>query len=325
MKLHPMWEEYPYLQKNLISVIELIEDKIVIENTEIRDKLVSLISSGGKLLRPAYSLLFSSFRERETSERSIAVAAAIEVLHLATLVHDDVIDKSELRRQQTTFNADYNNRVAVYTGDYLFTVLISLLAEYVEDTEAVFDNRNVLEAVLLGELDQMEMRYNPDMTLKSYIKQIEGKTASLFGFAAFSGIYEKDKKKENRLAYQIGKDIGMSFQIVDDLLDYSDNQKALGKPVMQDFKEGVYTAPIIYAMQENKKEFLPYLEKREKVKVDELEKIRQLIIENRGIEKAETLSEKYTTRAKRNIAKLPHTKERDIIEEISNKLLTRKR
>lgn len=127
MELHPLWDDYPTLQKELQATLSLIEDTITIRNEDVRDKINDMLTSGGKLLRPAYSLMFSFFSENRNPEKARAIAAAIEVLHMATLVHDDVIDGSDKRRNRDTLNVTYGNRVAIYTGDYLFTVAFRLL------------------------------------------------------------------------------------------------------------------------------------------------------------------------------------------------------
>ncbi len=127
MKIHPMWHEYPTLAPELASALTLIEKQITTNNTPVAKAIMEMINGGGKLLRPAYCLLFSRFQDTDR-EKMIALAAAIETLHTATLIHDDIIDKSPTRRNQVTIQKQFGPDTAVYAGDYLFVVCFKLQA-----------------------------------------------------------------------------------------------------------------------------------------------------------------------------------------------------
>lgn len=305
MKIHPMWKKYPSLQAELKACNALIEKNITIKNKDVNQKITELLSSGGKMLRPAYTIMFSQYKKDADSKKAQAIAAAIEVLHLATLVHDDVIDESPLRRGQETINSRYDNRVAVYTGDYLFTVCFRLLSDYVEDAGALQLDNNGMEKILIGELNQMDMTFNPKMTMRNYIQQIQGKTAQLFALSCYAGAYEEGSEKLAKAAYQIGNNIGLAFQIIDDILDYTQKTDVMGKPIMNDFKKGIYTAPLLFAMQENRRAFEPYIAKKEQISEEELEEVYHLIQQYRGEEKAKELADKYTQKALKQIERLP--------------------
>jgi heptaprenyl diphosphate synthase len=125
MLIHPMWADYPEVASELTATLQLIQTEIKPQNTKVADALVDMINAGGKLLRPAYCLLFSQFAKNRDADKMIALAAAVEALHNATLVHDDIIDKSKVRRGLPTISAQFGEDVAVYAGDYLYSLCAS--------------------------------------------------------------------------------------------------------------------------------------------------------------------------------------------------------
>lgn len=321
--VHPMWNEYPDLRDELTATLSLIEQHLTINNKDVQDKIKEMLASGGKLLRPAYTLLFSQLATDRNVEKSRALAAAVEVLHMATLIHDDVIDESAMRRGQDTLNTAYSNRVAVYTGDYLFTVCFGLLQDYVTDSNEVPLNTKGMETILIGELNQMSRKYAVNMRMRDYLSQVKGKTAQLFALSCYSGAYQVDNRVA-RQAYQIGSNIGMAFQITDDILDYSETGDVIGKPAMQDVRNGIYTAPLLYAMQTHKKEIEPYLLKGAAISDSEVQEVLELVKEAGGIEKARALAEKYTNKALKQINQLPENQVKITISRISEQMLARK-
>ncbi len=120
MNIHPMWETFPTLKKELSQTLDLMEKNIVIKNPEVQQAVLDMIHAGGKLLRPAYQLLFSQFGKQRDPKKAIALAASIEMLHTASLIHDDIVDRADTRRNLETIQKRFGNDVAVYAGDYLF-------------------------------------------------------------------------------------------------------------------------------------------------------------------------------------------------------------
>lgn len=324
MSVHPMWDEYPALRNELEAIVSLIEENITIRNEEVQGKVKNLLFSGGKFLRPAYSLLFSRFAEQRDPVKAQAVAAAIEVLHMATLIHDDVIDDSEVRRGQETLNASYNNRMAIYTGDYLFTVCFRLLQKYAQDASALPLNASGIENILIGELDQMSRKYNTDMRMRDYLNQIKGKTAQLFALSCYSGAYQAGvSNKFARQASRIGNHIGMAFQIIDDALDYSEDAVKIGKPAMQDVRNGIYTAPLLYALQTEKAALTPFLLKKEKISDEEVERVLEIVTKAGGLQKTYELAQKYTDKALQQIEKLPENSSKVMLSRITEQIIKR--
>lgn len=320
MKVHPMWNAYPALRHELEATISLIDQQVTIKNEEVQHKIKEMLFSGGKLLRPAYSLLFSELSEERNPERARAVAAALEVLHMATLVHDDVIDESAKRRGQETLNSAYGNRIAVYTGDYLFTLCFRLLQDHADSARELDLDTKGMEKILLGELNQMDRKYDSNMRMRDYLNQIQGKTAQLFALSCYSGAYNSPYARQ---AYQIGSNIGMAFQITDDILDFASDDSKTGKPILQDVKNGIYTAPVLYAKKKRGSDLLPLLEKGEAITNDELNAVYEIVVASGGLAEAQALAGKYTRKALKQIEKLPESVTQKTLSLITEQMIKR--
>lgn len=324
MTVHPLWEMYPAVQKDLIETKRVMEKSVKIRNKEITATLQLFFGAGGKLLRPAYFLLFSKFGTIESDKKRYRMAASLEILHVATLIHDDIIDDSPVRRSMPSVQALYGKDIAVYTGDFLFTVYFHLLTNATNDLKTISLNAQSMKRILVGELDQMNLRYNTDITVKQYFQHIKGKTAQLFEFSCYEGAHYAHAPKTIQLqAKRIGYNIGMAFQIMDDILDYKSTEEDMQKPVFEDMKNGYYTLPLILAMNENRAAFLPYLEKKTDLSNQEMKEVQTLIETYKGIEKAEVIAERFTNKALTSIKKLPDIEEKEILYHVTEVLLDR--
>lgn len=222
----------------------------------IRKYTQHLLSSKGKCIR-ALSLLTCAENEKGLIHPdAVKFAASVEILHLATLVHDDVIDNADIRRGDITLQKKYGKRTAVICGDYLLSVALKL-ASSVKNKEDYL-NLNMpdyMSRVCLGELNQHINNGNLDLSVHQYLKIISGKTAALFEASFYAGaiLYEKDEKTINKYM-RLGRYIGMIFQLTDDCMDFETTKSVAKKPVQSDFEQGVVTLPIIYAFK-NKIDF----------------------------------------------------------------------
>jgi geranylgeranyl pyrophosphate synthase len=221
----------------------------------LADAFVNLIGSGGKRLRPALALLASEFNGslQGTSRYNtvIALAASVEMLHTATLVHDDVIDGALLRRGAPTLNARWSGISTVLAGNYLFGMAAHFSAE--TQTMRVIDLfSDTLRIIVDGELRQLKDRYNFVQKRDSYYQRIYAKTASLF-CAATQGAAILSHLPEERIAdlYQFGYNFGMAFQIIDDILDFTGDNNTLGKPAGSDLHQGTLTLPFFHYLQQH--------------------------------------------------------------------------
>ncbi len=268
------------------------------------------------MLRPAYLLLFSGFTELSDKEK-IALAASVEMLHTATLIHDDVIDKADTRRGVATLSAKYGSEIAVYAGDYLFVAVFKLLSEYSLELSNLTKNLVSIERLLGGELGQLNKHFDLEQTLDDYIENISGKTGELFAMSASVAPLIARNNRLANTAYKIGMNIGIAFQIMDDYLDYASDAKTLGKPVLEDVQQGIYSAPILFALQENRKKMTQLLQAK---KFDE---VYEFVQTSTSLTQTKELAKSYTNAALQLINKLPKGENREMISAITAKLLER--
>lgn len=239
--------------KNLVSeeflaVNELIINHLYSEISLIQNINEHIITSGGKRLRPLVVLLAAKTFDYQGSDH-IALAAVIEFIHTATLLHDDVVDNSSMRRGRRTANTIWGNAASILVGDFLysrtFQILTRLKNIHVMDLLAKTTN-----AIAEGEVLQLLNRNNPNTTEEQYMKVIQNKTAKLFEAATEVGALLCDRSaKEQQAMACYGHHLGMAFQLVDDALDYSGKSQELGKNLGDDLAEGKPTLPLIHAMR----------------------------------------------------------------------------
>jgi geranylgeranyl pyrophosphate synthase len=251
------------LLEPLVSELRLVERKlrepVHPEYPTLTAVLEHLLGSGGKRLRPALALLAGSFYAADL-EKLVSLAASVEMLHTATLVHDDLIDGALLRRGNPTLNANWSPGATVLTGDYLFARSAALAAE-TGNVRVMTIFAHTLMTICSGELGQIFDRHclpavDTDAAwqtvLARYDRRIHAKTASLFAAAteaaAVLGAAPPDQEGALR---EYGRAMGMGFQIIDDVLDFQGNQEVLGKPVGSDLREGIVTLPVLYYLRDH--------------------------------------------------------------------------
>lgn len=325
--VHPMWGPYPRLQSDLQSVLQVIESHLQIHDKRIEATIKELVYSGGKLLRPAYTLLCAQIGDisNQDKERSIAVAAALETLHMATLIHDDVIDEADFRHGNPTIHTQQGNQFAIYSGDYLFCVCFTILSKYARTLAHLEFNARSMEKILTGELDQLHARYQIGTSIKDYLARISGKTAQLFAVSCYSGaITSQATRRQTMLAWSMGHYIGMAFQIIDDVLDFKGDFNTVRKPTLADIRQGIYTLPLIYALRERPEKLSPYLNKKADLTDDELMEVLAIVEQTKGIEKSKRLARKYIDKALKSLSKLPDGEYKETLYELTTMLLDRK-
>ncbi|MDA9471489.1 polyprenyl synthetase family protein [Enterococcus sp. 5H] len=324
--MNDFWKEFPTVQQQLNKTCELIKNQIKIRNKDIEEAIVELTYSGGKLLRPAFFFLFAQIgdQNKQDEQQLIKIAASIEILHMATLIHDDIIDDSPLRRGIITVQSQYGKDIAVYTGDLLFTEFFELLADTMNGSTFLHTNASAMKRLLLGELDQMHTRYKSDMTVWDYLRSVNGKTAELFSLSCLEGAHFGYASVEvQRLATRIGRHIGIAFQVYDDILDYTADSETLKKPVLEDLAQGVYTLPLIFAMQKSPESFSHYLAKGAEITPDEALETAQLVHQLDGVNDAKAFAKKVTEKALTDIEKLPECLAKEHLQQLTQLLLQR--
>jgi heptaprenyl diphosphate synthase len=218
----------------------------------IREYTKHLTASQGKFIRAVSIITCAEDNEGRVSPNAVKISAAIEILHLATLVHDDIIDNADLRRGDVTLQKKYGKRTAVICGDYLLSMALKMAAQIQNKKDYLDLNLpDYVGRVCLGELNQHINNHNLNLSIYRYLKIISGKTAALFeasflAGAIFSGCSEAESKRYKRLGYYIG----MIFQLTDDCIDFENTVETAFKPVQSDYEQGVITLPLIHAMSE---------------------------------------------------------------------------
>ena len=216
----------------------------------IREYTKHLMSSSGKYIRAISVIICAENKEGMIHKNAVKIAAAIEILHLATLVHDDIIDNAELRRGDVTLQKKYGRKTAVICGDYLLSVALRM-ASSIENKKDYLDMAlpDYVGRVCLGELNQHINNGNINLSVFRYLKIISGKTAALFEASFFAGAIFSNCSEEVAKRYrQLGFYIGMIFQLSDDCIDFEETVEGANKPVQSDYEQGVITLPLIHAL-----------------------------------------------------------------------------
>lgn len=268
------WAYYPPLLAELVQVedfmLQATSSRKVLLNTLCHD----LIQRGGKRLRPAFLLLSAHYGNYD-SHKAIPFAAAIELIHTATLVHDDVIDEASMRRGHTTIHSKWGKDMAIYSGDFLFTKAFLILATHDADKRYLEALARGMQSICEGEVDQYEQKYVVTPVF-DYLKRIERKSALLFSISCAMGASSaKCNKLQTKALSFFGTYYGIAFQIRDDLIDYKSTFHEAGKPIGTDLREGNYTLPILFALKDTTYNplIMALLEKKEKLSDEDIARI----------------------------------------------------
>lgn len=313
---------YTYLSSDLTLIEKELEETIQAESNLLRQASLHLLKAGGKRIRPVFVLLGGKFGNYDINVIK-NVAVSLELIHMASLVHDDVIDDAELRRGQPTIKAKWDNRIAMYTGDYIFARALELMTK-IENPLAHQILSDTIVELSVGEIEQIKDKYNFDQNLRNYLLRIKRKTALLIAAscqlgAVVSGVPEKDHRK----LYQFGYYVGMSFQITDDVLDFTGTEKELGKPAGGDLLQGNITLPVLYAMEDEQIR-TKIKSVHENMDRQELDEILNMIQDSGAIEKSLNLSDRYLDKALSILGELPPNKAKKSLQDIAKFIGKRK-
>lgn len=242
------------VQEDLLLVDETLDAIKRVEKYPMLSKMLEqVLAAGGKRIRPAIALLAGKFGDYDLNLH-VPLAASIELLHTATLVHDDVIDASPSRRGRPTANELFNNSAAVMLGDYMFAHSAELIAQ-TDNTQVVRLFAHTIMAIAGGELHQDMSAYQYGQDTMSYFGRIEGKTASLFATSAEGGaMVARCTPQDTEALRTYGLNIGMAFQVVDDILDFAGDEDEMGKPIGSDLMQGTLTLPSLLLMERHPKD-----------------------------------------------------------------------
>jgi heptaprenyl diphosphate synthase len=240
------------LPDDLHRVEEALQTAVRVDDRFLGDVASHLLGAGGKRLRPTLALCaaYAVAGESADSANAVTGGASVELVHLGSLYHDDVIDEAETRRGVPSVNARWSNIVAILSGDFLLAQASVLAASLGADVAGLL--AATIGELCRGQVLELQYLFNPARTEESYFSAIEGKTASLLATAArIGGMVTRAPAPALDALTRFGHHLGMCFQIVDDVLDVTRTEAELGKPVGNDLLQGVYTLPVIYAMRES--------------------------------------------------------------------------
>ncbi|WP_047985311.1 heptaprenyl diphosphate synthase component II [Ornithinibacillus californiensis] len=316
---------YNYLKKDLDIIESSLMEAIQANHPVLREASTQLLKAGGKRIRPVFVLLSSQFGKVDITQVK-NVAVSLELIHMATLVHDDVIDDAELRRGMPTIKKQYGNRVAMYTGDYILARALETITE-IENKEIHKTLAETLVEVSLGEIEQIKDKFNWDQNIRTYFRRIRRKTALLIASscklgAMTSGIAPKDINK----LYKYGYYIGMSYQIIDDILDFTSSSEELGKPAGNDLYQGNITLPVLFAMRDEgfNRLLRNTFDNSADVTKEQMDEIICALHDTNAIQQSYAISDRYLKKAFDALESLPHNKARITLEQIAKFIGKRK-
>ena len=307
--------------------LELVEQKLKefskSSDLPLLDELVQhVFNTKGKRARPALTLMTAGFYD-ENKDLVITMATAVEMLHIATLIHDDTVDEAKTRRGQVTISSGWDQHTAVMVGDYVFAAS----ATFVCDTGNIRVIKRFSETIMelsRGQLQETSYSYNPNVTEKEYLDRIYYKTASLFSTSVESGAVlsgAPESAVANLKKYSLN--IGLAFQIIDDILDYQGNELSIGKPVGNDLRNGILTLPTIYAMDDPKIYSAVNSLFKSKDECNNYAVLTDLVKNSNGIERSFSYAHKLVQQARNSLIKLPNNPHKQSLEELSEFMISR--
>ena len=283
-----------------------------------------VLESEGKRIRPALTLLASDFHPNDEETTEI-MATAVELLHVATLVHDDTVDNSDTRRGRATISSLWGRKVAILVGDYIFAASATMVC----DTGDIRVIRRFSETIMelsAGELQELAEAYHCSQTMEGYLDRIYGKTASLFATAGESGAILSGAPEDTVQSLRAySHNLGMAFQIVDDILDFEGTSQEVGKPVGSDLSRGIVTLPAIIAMRRYPDENPISALFRSPHDPEALKGAMDMVLEPPNIADARAVAEEFGGKALSELSALPQTPSRESLEELVAYVLSRRR
>ena len=314
-----------------------VEDKLVLVEEKIKTKLSSKVElvdemtkyhlrTGGKKLRALLTLQSAKLCGYSKGTRDVNLAACVELIHAATLMHDDVIDNGEIRRGKKTLNRIWGNQSSILVGDYILSRCFEMMVDD-GDQEVLKLLSSTSAEISQGEVLQLQHKGEIDMIEETYLKIISAKTASLFAAATKVGsiLAKKENKNKEALGFY-GKNLGLTFQIADDALDYNSELKLFGKEIGNDFYESKITLPIILlyqkANQEEKKKIKQFFEKKKRSE-KEFNQVLILIKKYNIINECYRKAEHFINLASNSLSIFKESKEKEILKNLTSFSLER--
>lgn len=291
---------FDVIKGNLEVLEQGLQEAVTSTNDLVTEVGMHIVTSGGKRIRPALCLLSARGGRAFDLPHVLPLAEALELIHTASLVHDDVIDEADTRRGAATANARWNNQVAILSGDYIFARAFTLIAEEGYDPYVSKRLADLVCNLSVGEIIQDHAVYQASRGMADYYERIQKKTADFLEICCELGamVGGMDREEMKKLA-EYGHCIGMAFQITDDLLDIEQTAETIGKPAGNDIRQGIVTLPVIRALETS-----PDAEKLERIVTDMemtdemVERALEIVKATDGVDFAKAKADEYLARAK---------------------------
>ena len=316
------------IAKEFCAFEDSYKDLLQSENPLLRSIFEQVIQQKGKQLRPVFLLLIAKLCG-EINTKTIFSAAIVEILHMASLIHDDVIDNTLLRRGKKSINAEFSNQIAVLAGDYLLAKVMNLCFEKLENDELI--NKclaNLTSELSDGELLQLYYSNKTEWCQENYFQIIKKKTAALFSTCAkIAAITANAPEETIQKLVLFGEYLGIIFQIKDDIFDYSPTINT-GKPAFNDIREGKITIPLIYSLEkatDSEIEFVKNIIQEKNFQVENLQTLLSIVQQYKGIELATEKMEEYKKKALDILYSFPDSQVRQSLVLITNYVSERKK
>lgn len=325
-ELFALGKKSPYIQeiKSAIKNLDIeINNFLKSDHKLLQVTALHLHKNGGKRLRPAFVYLGGYFGQYNRDTLT-PMAMAMEITHMATLVHDDIVDNAPLRRGKPTVKSIWGNQASVYTGNYLLSKAMTLVSKY-EDNKINKLLSDTALAMCRGEIAQLSSKDRLDKNVEEYLLRIKEKTAFLFSASCELGAYIAGAEPQIvQTLKEFGENLGMAFQITDDILDYSPEAKKFGKIPGGDIREGTMTLPLIYtAAQEKDTDLLQTIFAKKNKSEEDVNIVIDIVKKTGGLEYAKREAAKYTAAAEKNLENLPPNELRETLKEIAATALKR--
>jgi geranylgeranyl pyrophosphate synthase len=318
------------IQDDLEQVDKIFQERATSGLDILNSASMHALSSPGKRLRTAITLLSGKLKTYRF-DKLLPLSVAYEMLHLATLIHDDIVDEAQTRRGNPTVNALWGDKIAILLGDYYFAKTAGLIAD-IEDPRIDHLFSDTVATVCEGTIMEMMTAGRIDLTVQSYYEKIKHKTACLIAACSKGGaILSGASAEEIELLNDYGMHLGMSFQIVDDILDYTEDQSTIGKPAGNDLRQGMVTLPLIYALQGTEKQ-----ERFQQVQqllsttstMDqneaEIQEVIDWVVQSEGIKSALMDAYAHGNKAREALYHFPASPDRDVLDELIDFVIMRK-
>jgi geranylgeranyl pyrophosphate synthase len=315
------------IEPDLLQVDTTFEERATSGLDILNSASMHALGSPGKRLRTALTLLSGKMKTYHF-EKLLPLSVAFEMVHLATLIHDDIVDNALTRRGNPTVNALWGNNIAILLGDYYFAKTAGLIAD-INDNRIDHLFSNTVATVCEGTIMEMMTAGRIDLTIESYYEKISHKTACLIAACCKGGaIVSRASDEEIALLYEYGLNLGIAFQIIDDILDYTEDQATIGKPAGNDLRQGMVTLPLIYALQEQ-----PLNGRHQEVhgllngtsQTDEdIRSVVNWVTTGQGVERSRADAHTYANKAREALHHFPASRNRELLDELIDFVVSRR-